>query len=113
LSQLVSNGSRASVRAQLLTEASLRCESKLAELISGVELLQNTQGAPFADQPDAWDWSATITPSAIPDLLQVQVTVRHLRGGVPDDVAFTLDRLIRDPQLFLDAGATESVQTTQ
>lgn len=112
LSQLVSNGSRAAVRAQLLTEAAFRCESKLAELLSGVEMLQDTAARPFDDQPMSWEWSAAVSEGSLPDLLQVTVTVRHLREGVPDDVSFTLDRLVRDPQVFVDANTTPSVQTT-
>ena len=103
LSQLGWSGARATVQARLKTQAIIRCEAKLAEVLAGAEVLQPKSGVSFFDNP-AWTWSLSITPTPYKGLLQVDVTVSH--GGGKNRLAnaeFHLRRWMREPSLFTDA----------
>lgn len=108
LGQLISTGSSAASKAQLQTQAVLRCESKLAELVASFETLQATDETAF-DDDDLWSWSVTYLDSPHVDLLSIEVRVTH-KNSVTGDVnaEYSLQRLIRDPQLYLDAAAEEA-----
>ena len=102
LSQLAWSGSRAAVQARLKTQAIVRCEAKLAEVLAGVETLQPKTKISFPDNPQ-WSYSVSIAESQYPDLLQLQVTVAHTGNSSLANVEFSLWRWMRDPSLFLDA----------
>ena len=102
LSQLAWNGSRAAVQARLKTQAIIRCEAKLAEVLAGAETLQPKTRVPFPDNA-AWSWSLSISETVYPDLLQLDVTVSHAGNSRLANVEFSLRRWMRDPSLFLDA----------
>ena len=100
LAQLVSSGSRAAVDSQLRTEAVIRCQSKLAEVVSGNSPLQAVDGAKFDDDP-RWRWSLRTQATAIPDLLDVQISVsREGASGTPI-AEYSLRRLLRNPESFV------------
>lgn len=102
IGQLIGNGSRASVDARLEAEATLRAESILQELLAGVQPLQATSATAFPDDAN-WVWSAEVLEGPHVDLLQVVVTVSRQDLDHPDRGTVRLTRLVRDPQLFLDA----------
>jgi hypothetical protein len=104
--QLVNNGMRGAVRAKLQTQAVLRAESKIGELVAGVEPMQAVDNMPFVDDPN-WVWSATVTSGTTQGLYLVGVTATHIGSGPAGNVSFTLQRMMRDPQLFYDALAAE------
>ena len=91
LSQLAWNGSRAAVQARLKTQAIIRCEAKLAEVIARVEALQPKTRAPFPDNTQ-WTYSIHVSESQYPDLLQIQVTVFHTGNSSLANVEFSLTR---------------------
>jgi general secretion pathway protein I len=96
IGQLISSGVRAAVRSRLETQAVLRCESKMAEVVSGYAMLQSVTGTPFTDD-SSWTWSTSIEAGPQPDLYLVSVKVSHPSTGQLDDLSFTLSRLVRDP----------------
>ena len=102
LSQLAWNGTRAAVQARLKTQAIIRCEAKLAEVLAGAEKLQPMTRVPFPDNTE-WKWSLSISETVYPDLLQLDVTVSHSGNSQLAKVEFSLRRWMRDPSLFLDA----------
>ncbi|MBX3438968.1 MAG: hypothetical protein KF861_15865 [Planctomycetaceae bacterium] len=104
IAQIVDTGTTASATGQLQSEAVLRCETKLAEVVSGIQAMDAVQGETFPDDA-SWSWSLAITDGPHPDLLQLTVEVSHVRANGTTDADFSLTRLIRDPQLFLDAAA--------
>lgn len=107
LAQVAWNGQRAAIQSRLRTEAAFRCESKLSELLSGLEIFQTQQGIAFPDDPN-WTWSATIIAGQYADLLHVKVTVNH-RGRHPAaNAEFSLERWTRDPSLFAAAAVNQS-----
>jgi prepilin-type N-terminal cleavage/methylation domain-containing protein len=104
IGQLISNGVRGAVQSRLETQAILRCESKVAEVVAGVIPLQPTGAVPFPDNP-SWTWSLQMQPGPHPDLLLFQVTVEHAAGSNVGRTTFRLTRLLRNPQLYADESA--------
>lgn len=101
LAQLLASGSRASAQAKLQTEAILRCDSKLGEMVSGIAPVSgDTQGA-FADDP-RWTWRATVTDGPWPNLKLVELQVSHAGQSSLSHSSFTLRRYVRDPRLFVE-----------
>lgn len=109
LSQLAWNGSRAAVQARLKTQAIVRCEAKLAEVLAGAEALQPKTRVPFPDDSQ-WTYSVSIAESQFPDLLQLQVTVAHTGNSSLASAEFSLWRWMRDPSLFLEAAELQQTE---
>lgn len=110
LSQLISNGVRASLRAKLETEAVLRCESKLAEIVAGAELFQSAGETPFPDDA-TWVWSSTLVPRDDDVLYEIEVLVER-KGAGDGQVRYALKRLAREPE-SLSAETTSTTTTSQ
>ena len=105
----LSIGQRSEVAATLQSEAVLRCEAKMGEIICGAVEATGSEGNRFEDDETGdWVWSAQVTDSGVTGLLEVTVLVEHSAGGEIPNAAFSLVRLMRDPQLFLDAALQES-----
>jgi general secretion pathway protein I len=109
LSQLSWSGSRSAIQARLKTQAIIRCEAKLAEVLAGAESLQPKTNVAFPDDPK-WTYSVSIGESQFPDLLAVQVMVAHSGGSSLANVQFTLNRWMRDPSIFLDAAEKQQAE---
>lgn len=107
LAQVAWNGQKAAIQSRLRTEAAFRCESKLSEILSGMELFQSQQGISFPDEPN-WTWSAMIAAGQYPDLMHVKVTVSHRGKNPATNAEFSLERWTRDPALFAAAAANQS-----
>ncbi len=105
LGQLISTGTRAAVESRLKTRAILLCESKLAEVIAGVEAMQSTSGVPFDETAPNWSWSLAVAETGHVGLLELEVTVSRVGQGQASDSTFSIRRYVRDPQLLLDAAA--------
>ena len=102
-------GQRSELSARLQSEAVLRCEAKIGEIICGAAEPTSSQGNRFDDDEIGnWEWSAEVAEAGTTGLLQVTVLVEHKPGGEEPNAAFTLVRYMRDPQLFLDAALQES-----
>lgn len=114
IGQLVSSGVRGAVRSRLESQAVIRCESKLAEIVAGVITMQSVSDAPFTDDT-AWTWSSSVQAGPHQDLYLVQVKVSHPSNGQLGDLSYTLSRLVRDPnatlQMTLDQQSKQ--QTSQ
>ena len=107
--QLLNSGQQAEVSARLKTEAVLRCETKMAEIVCEIEKTASTEEQKFPDDEIGnWQWSAEIGNGDATNLLKVTVTVEHLPDGKIPNAAFTLTRYMRDPQLFIDAALSEA-----
>ncbi|MBA3312662.1 MAG: hypothetical protein M3552_00045 [Planctomycetota bacterium] len=105
LSQHVAVGTRAAVRGQLQTRAALLCETKLAEVIAGIEPMSQTSGMSVEGAGAGWTWSLEVATGPTADLLNLGVTVAHANDRGETDASFTIRRLVRDPQVFLDPEA--------
>ena len=111
LSQLWYGGVRASVQARLSTQAILRCESKLNEVVAGAVPLQTTGDTPFEDD-STWTWNLQVASGPHADALQVTVTVSHPGQSGLSSSSHQLQRLIRDPQVWTAAQQTTTEETT-
>lgn len=111
ISQLVHTGTIAAAEGQLQSEAVVRCQAKMGEVVSGIEPLEPVQDETFEDGDGLWTWSLSIGDGPHVDLMQLSVTVRHTRENGSLDASFTVERLIRDPQLYIDAAAAASLET--
>lgn len=107
--QLLNSGQQSEIAARLQTEAVLRCEAKLAEIVSGIEEAVSSDQQKFPDDEIGnWQWSAEVGNGSATSLLMITVTVEHLPDGKNPNAAFTLTRYMRDPQLFIDAALSEA-----
>ena len=107
--QLLNAGSDAEVSARLQSEAVLRCDAKMAEIVAGVEKAVSSSDGIFEDDEIGnWKWSAEVTNAGAEHLMMVTVTVEHLPDGKNSNAGFTLTRYMRDPQLFIDAALSAS-----
>lgn len=112
LSQLWYGGVRASVQARLATQAILRCESKLNEVVAGAVPLQSTTDTPFEDD-STWTWSLEVLPSDVhANVKLLIVSVSHPGQGGLSASGYQLSRLLRDPQVWTDAQQTTTDGTT-
>ena len=62
LSQLFSLGAQAAVDAALQTQAAVRAEAKMAEVVAGIESFEAAEETPFEDDPN-WRWSLELNVS--------------------------------------------------
>lgn len=101
-------GQNSEIAARLQSEAVLRCESVMGEIVSGVQEMTSSQGNTFDDDETGyWSWTAEVTDAGATGLLQITVLVEHRPGGETANASFSLVRYARDPQLFLDAQLQE------
>lgn len=106
LGQSITSGSRAATQSRLQTQAVLFCETKLAEVLAGIEPMQPVDGAPLEETSTAWTWSLNIAAGPHPDLLDLDVSVTHQQEQTGTaDATYSLRRYVRDPQLYIDAAA--------
>lgn len=112
LSQHVATGARAGVRGRLQTQAALVAETKLAEVLAGVEPMSAASGAAVPEAGAGWTWSLEVTAGPQEDLLDLAVTASHASNVGGTDATFTLRRLVRDPQVFLDAATSTASDST-
>jgi Tfp pilus assembly protein PilV len=103
IGQLISTGVRGAVQARLQSQAVLRAETQMAEVVAGLISLHGASGV-FPDDP-SWSWSVTTTSSPHANLYVVEVTTTHSARTTAGKQSFSLRRLVRDPQMALDAYA--------
>lgn len=100
LSQLAWTGSRAAIQARLRTQATIRCETKLNEVLAGIEPMQSRSDTAFPDS-NHWTWSMVVTPSTHPELVQLDVIVNHLGTSRLSTASVTLRRWAREQAIFV------------
>lgn len=112
IGQLLRIGMRSAQWGAMTSDATLRCESIMAELVAGIAPLENRTAsffpngegleredrAPELDE-EQWEYEVEVAPTEIPALVRVKVTVRHLVGEEPD-LEIALARLVADPDAF-------------
>ena len=108
IGQLIASGVRGAVEAKMRTQAVIRCETKMAELVAEIVPFQPSSGT-FPDDP-SWQWSTSINPSPQANLYIVEVTTTHPSPAGKFDVSFSLRRFVRDPQLFINAMLAEQTE---
>lgn len=105
--QLMRIGHDSRLSARLDAEAALRCESLMAELVSGIRPLTPESNAPFEGEEN-WTYSVNVEAGDGESLLLVSARVDHAVSERLPNSSFQLVRLMRDPQMFLDAAMSAS-----
>ncbi len=108
LAHLINTGSQAAVQGQLQTRAILRCESKMAEVLAGVESMQSARDVPFSDDRN-WKWNLDIREGPLPGLLELTLTVSHTGNGPLANTSYALSRYVRHPAWFQSRAAETAV----
>jgi len=80
LNHLLSLSGQQVLEASWRSEATQRCQSKLSEVVAGAQSTSSSGWSSFTDDPD-WEWQLNSTQGDVPNLWNVQVTVRHKRGN--------------------------------
>lgn len=102
-------GKRAEVGARLQSEAVVRCEAVMGEILCGATEPASSDGNRFDDDESGnWTWNAKVADAGTTNLLEVTVVVEHRPGGGEPNASFSISRYMRDPQIFLDAAMSES-----
>lgn len=102
--QLMRLGHDSRLSAGLEAECALRCESLMAEYVSGMRELTAESQVPFDDSNGTeWTYSTVIDDADGESLLLITTVVEHMTTDEKVNAYFQLKRMMRDPQLFLDA----------
>lgn len=104
--QIISTGTRSSVQGQFRAEAVILAETKMHEAIAGVVPLQSSSPETIEEAPD-WTWEMTTETASLSDVLTVTVTVNREGENDSESHSYSLTRMVRDPQIFLDAALGE------
>jgi hypothetical protein len=119
IGQLVSVGARGAVEAKLHSQAVIRCETTMGEVLAGYIVLRNTSGT-FADNP-AWTWNVSVSSTSHSGLYLIEVTATHSGQSSTRKVSYSIRRFIRDPgvemaayeaQLAADQAKAENASST-
>ena len=104
IGELTRMGLQNAHRAAASATAQLLCESKLAEITSGITAATSAPPTPL-DETGLWQYSVAVEPTADASLLVVRVTVSENLPSQQSPVEFTLVRWMVDPQASADAAA--------
>jgi hypothetical protein len=98
--ELIRLGTLSAAAARDLTQAQLICESKMAEITSGIVLAEAISTAQYELDPE-WIYSVELAASDIPGLVLLRVTVAQNLLPEQRPAEFSLTRLIQDPGVEL------------
>lgn len=112
LAQLAWSGTQAAVQARLNTQATIRCEAKLNEVLAGAEAMRTVSGVSFPDDT-SWTWSQVVTSSNYPELVQIDLTVSHKGTNRLGNVNISLRRWARTQSLFQKAVTQEQQEAEE
>jgi prepilin-type N-terminal cleavage/methylation domain-containing protein len=88
------SGFRSAVRAKLISEANLICDSKMAELVAGVIEATGQTATPVVGSPD-WYFGVEMSESEQRGLLLARVTVEKRQSNPP--ISVSVVRFVADP----------------
>jgi prepilin-type N-terminal cleavage/methylation domain-containing protein len=100
LGELVRLGTLNAASARDLTQAQLLCETKLAEVMSGLMLPEIVQSVP-CETDAGFLYSIDVQPLDMPGLLVLTVTVTQNVPATHHPAQFTLVRWIQDPATII------------
>jgi len=112
IGELIRIGADAADRAEELTTAQFLCDSKLAEIKSGVLPAQSIGPIPFEifETEEPWEYMVLVDTANTTDqgLLLVEVTVSQIREDGRPPATVTLSTWMIDPMIDSEADALES-----
>ena len=96
IGNMVFLGSRSAAKSKWNSEAQILCDTKMAEIASGVLPLQNNSGSSVPENPN-WVYSVEVQSSNLEGLLSVTVTVQQSPSVTSFATPFSVTRLMPDP----------------
>lgn len=102
ITQVLRTGSRASIRAQLQSQAELFCDRQMNRVLAGIEPMESVPTGSLDGHQD-WNWSLTVSDGGLPWLLRLELSVEHSSSNPNAVVKSDLVRLVRDPQFYVNA----------
>lgn len=93
IGQVFFAGYRSAVKARDLSDATLLCDSVMAELAAGSINFESTSGATIPNVP-GWEYSVETVQSDVAGLLLTTVAVRRQSSGA---VSMSIVRMLPDP----------------
>jgi hypothetical protein len=110
IGELMRIGLRNAEKARDLTTAQILCETKVAEIVTGLIPAVSVSAAPIVDAGSGNDWQYTIEtqPVGQPGLLAVRVTVQQNPEYASRPASFALVRWMIDPNSQTTTGSTET-----
>jgi general secretion pathway protein I len=110
IGHLIGTGADLAIDVKNESRASQLCQSKLHEVVWGIEPLSSSSGTFDLDDSD-WQWTVDCEQGNIANLWNVTVTVRReTNGGSP--VEFTLSQMVLDPSVRGSTFDTPAADTT-
>ncbi len=100
--QVMRVGHDSRLSARMDAEAALRCETVMGEIVAGIQQPVSVSNQQFEGEEN-WMYSVEVGDGGCTSLLQVTVHVQYDVGQEYPISQYQLSRLMRDPQLFLDA----------
>jgi len=95
IGQLIRIGNRSAQNAQLISQAQILCDAKLAEISAGVLPLESVNESPIDEAPE-WAYSVEVSNATQVGLLSVTVNV-YLIGSDRYGRSCRLTRFLPDP----------------
>ncbi|MCA9267984.1 MAG: prepilin-type N-terminal cleavage/methylation domain-containing protein [Planctomycetales bacterium] len=109
IGELIRMGTRAARQAEDLTRAQILCESKLSEIVAGVQTADPVSRLGFPAEP-GWYYSVDLAPTDDQGVMALTVLV-ETNIDAPRPTAFSLTRWIPDPGIELaDSQGQSSTQ---
>ena len=107
IGEIVRIGGRAAEEARLTTTAQLHCESKMAQIVTGVTPPMPVARVPYEADPE-WLYSITVQPLQQEGLLAVEVTFEQNVPAAQQPISFSLVRWMIDPILEYEESAASA-----
>lgn len=118
ISQMVDSAAQTALRAQRLTRAGLYAESKMAEIVAGIEPMESVFDVPLDEAGPGWFYSVMVEPESwtmvtvdgqtVAGLNLVAVTVSYQGGRATSNVEQTLTRVVLHPALRVPASSSST-----
>lgn len=110
VSQLLTTGTRAAVEGRHQSQMAMLAQSKMDEVVAGIQEMSAGDNQGFEGDVDpGYTWGLTVEEGGQGDLLSVTITVTHENSDRVEDATLSLTRLMRDPQIYIDAAAAAEV----
>lgn len=107
LGQSIDIGSRASTQAQLGSQATIFCQSLLAEVQAGEIPMEAASSVPIMEGDKDWLYDLDIEETQVEGILLLRLTVYNDENTTGANVESSISRLVRDPESLLTETETD------
>jgi type II secretory pathway pseudopilin PulG len=108
---LITAGTNAAVRSELNSEAIIRAETAMSEIVAGVQSRKSAGNESFPDNGD-WTWTLEVAPGPYAELEILTVKVEHKRKNGDVDSTAHLSRMVRTDDAMIPVVTEDASATT-